>query len=165
MTWSVTFYDDETGYAYRVRCKRLTVGDAVQADMLGDEISRREALQGRELLTLSQIYPFVRYATAVSERTVLDDPPTETNENGDPVLPDDANWEVYELTEAEFFTASEWFMLRWQTEAIRKNPHRDPTYEALKKKLVKEKLAPAKEPITNGESGKEKPGETGSSND
>lgn len=152
--WHVTFFDDETGYAYRVRCKRLTVGDAVQADMLGDEITRRDTLHGRELLTLSQIYPFVRYATAASERTILDDAP-ETNGTGDPILPDDAEWEVYDLTEAEFMIVPEWFMLRWQTEAILKNPHRDPTYEALKKKLLKEKLAPENETTFSDETDSE----------
>jgi len=149
--WHVTFYDDDTGLAYRVRVKRLTVGDAVQADMLGDDIAQREALQGRALLTLAQVYPFVRYATAECQRAPMDTPPTEKAETGDPVLPDDLDWEAFDLTENEFLILPELLALRWQYEAIRKNPHRDPAYEALKKKLLMARQPETNAPNTNTE--------------
>jgi hypothetical protein len=144
MTWHVTHYDDDTGYAYRVRVKRLTVGDAVRADMLGDDISRRDdALTGREYLILVQVYPFIKSCTVVCERGILDNPPTETGESGDPIIPDDAGWEAFDLTEAVFMDLPEWLVLRWQHEAIQKNPHRDPTYDLLKKKALRAPLPPA----------------------
>lgn len=163
--WNVTFYDDDTGYAYRVQVKRLTVGDAVQADMLGDEITRRDTLRGRELLTLSQIYPFMKFATAESERAVVEEAIEEVNDTGDPVVPDDAEWEPFELTEAAFLILPEFLALRWQHEAILKNPHRDPTYEALKKKLLREKLQPESAPTTSSETDSEITNDSASLND
>ncbi|MHC4301327.1 MAG: hypothetical protein ACYS7Y_29005 [Planctomycetota bacterium] len=146
--WNVTFYDDDTGYAYRVRVKRLTVGDSLQADTLSDDITRRESLNGRALLTLSQVYPFVRYATATCERALLDGAPP-IGESGDPVVPDDVEWQAFELTEGEFLALPEFLALRWQYEVIQKNPHRDPTYEALKKKWLTDRLTNTSAPTTN----------------
>jgi len=146
--WHVTYYDDDTGYAYRVRVKRLTVGDAVHADMLGDEIALRDALHGRELLTLSQSYPFIRYATASCERAIVTETQIGVNGLNDPTVADDAQWEPFELTEAAFMALPEWLAARWQMEAIRKNPHRDPAYEALKKKVLMERLQTPNAPGT-----------------
>lgn len=146
--WHVTFYDDDTGYAYRVRVKRLTVGDSIRADMLGDDITRREDLAGRELLALSQVYPFIRFSTAACERALLDAAP-DSGTTGDPDVPDDADWQTFDLTEGEFLNLPEFLSLRWQHEAIGKNPHRDPTYEAIKKKLLMARQAPVSAPPTN----------------
>ncbi|MHC4617386.1 MAG: hypothetical protein ACYTEQ_06490 [Planctomycetota bacterium] len=147
--WHATFYDDETRIAYRVRVKRLTVGDAVAADMLSDDVSRRDELQGRELLTLARLYPLLRYATSVCEYVPMDEPPQEKFDTGDPVLPDDVEWKPFNLTESAFMALPEWFVVRWQVEAIRKNPHRDPTYEALKKKWESARQPAMKAPITD----------------
>jgi hypothetical protein len=163
--WNATFYDDETGYAYRVRVKRLTVGDAMDADMLGDDITRREDLHGRKLLTLSQVYPFVRYATAACERAVLKTAPKKNDDNGDPVVPKNAKWEPFELTEGEFLALPEWFMMRWQTEAIHKNPHRNPIYEALKKNAVKEQQLTPSGASMNAANSSETPSANASSSD
>lgn len=156
--FNVTFYDDDTGLAYRVRVKRLTVGDAVQADMLGDEIAGRDDLTGRVLLALAQVYPFLKYATAICERAPLDAPPVEKLDSGDPAVPDDAAWETFDLTEAVFLDLPELLVLRWQYEAIQKNPHRDPAYEALKKKLLMAAQQAASAPSMNESDSAEKTG-------
>jgi hypothetical protein len=119
--WHITYYDDDTGYAYRVCVKRLTVGDAVQMDTLSDDITRRESLHGRELLVLSQQYPFVRYCTADCERAILEDAPETDPESGDPIIPDATEWEAFDLTEAAFLALPEMLSLRWNHEAVKKN--------------------------------------------
>lgn len=165
MIWNVTFYDDDTGYAYRVRVKRLTVGDAVSMDTLSDDITRRETLKGRELLMLSQQYPFVRYCTAACEWVVLDDAPEDDPESGEPIVSNDEAWEAFDLTEAAFMALPEWLSLRWNYAAVKKNPHRDPMYEALKKKLLMGKLQQMSAPTISSDSDSVTDSDNGSSSD
>lgn len=159
--WNVTFYDDDTGYAYRVRVKRLTVGDAVEMDMLSDDITRRDDLQGRDLLMRSQQYPFARYCTVACERVVIEDAP----DTSDPVPRDDAAWQAFDLTEETFMALPEFFMLQWLNAAVSKNPHRDPAYEMLKKKLLREKLRQTNTPPSDAASNSATDSANGSSSD
>jgi hypothetical protein len=138
--WDVRWFDEDTMTAYRVAVKRMTVGDGVAIGMLEDELAQREDLTGRLFLRLFQDYPLLRYGTRRAEQAVLSEVPAQ-DEAGDPILPDEADWQELELTETTFMALPEWLFWLWLTAIIRKNPQYDRSYAALKKSALTERPA------------------------
>jgi hypothetical protein len=120
---------------YRITTKRLTVGDGIAIDTLQDDLARRDSLQGRELLHMVNHYPLIKYGTAAAERAILTMMP-ETSPEGVPVLPDDLIWQPVDITETVFLTLDEWLFWNWLSAVLIKNPHRDQSYEQLKKNVM-----------------------------
>ncbi len=134
--WDVLWFDEDTGAAYRVVVRRMTVADGIAAESLQDDIARREALSGRLLLRLLD-YALLRHATARAEHVVLDALPVMA-EDGTPELPDNADWRALDLAdEAVFLSLPEWLFWLWMTAFFRKNPQYDRSYEALKKNMLR----------------------------
>lgn len=143
--WDVLWFDEDTGLAYRVAVRRMTIADGIAAESLQDEIARRD-VRGRLLLRLLD-YALLRYATARAERAALSEPP-HLDEDGSPQLPDDAGWQPLDLADEEAFLAlPEWLFWLWLTEFFRKNPQYDRSYEVLKKSVLK--AMPASESESN----------------
>lgn len=135
--WDVTWFDDDTGVAYRVAVRRMSIADSIAAESLQDEIARRD-VRGRLLLRLLD-YALLRHATARAERAVLSEPPC-LDEDGTPSVPDDADWQPLALDdESVFLELPDWLFWLWMTAFIRKNPQYDRSYEALKKNALKAK--------------------------
>jgi len=149
MAWDVDFIDEDTLTAYRIRVKRLTVGDGVQVDTDQDAIANdREDLTGRALLNMRN-YPLLQHATHQAECVTLDTLPSVTDADV-LVLPDDLDWQPFELTETAFLGLSELLMWAWLGAIYQRNPHRSASYETLKKVLRRETPETASAPNTNG---------------
>jgi hypothetical protein len=145
MVWDLTHYVD--GIATRVAVKRLTVGDGVRIDSEQDAISRRDDLEGRALLNLRQL-PLWAVATVRAERAPLAEAPPARDGGYD--FPDDLLWEPIPLTEAAYLSLDELLLWAWLGEILTKNPHRNTSYEALKKALSRVTPATASAAPSNG---------------
>ena len=136
----VLYYDVDTRVAYRITVRRLTVGDGVAVDSEQDTIATREDVAGRLLLTLRN-FPLLRHATVSAERAMLDEAPP-ADADGTPVFPDDVSWQAFDLTEEAFLSLDEMVSWAWLGAVLDKNPHRNSSYEALKKALSRARQAP-----------------------
>jgi hypothetical protein len=144
--WDLTHYAD--GIATRIAVKRLTVGDGVRIDSEQDAISLRDDLEGRALLNLRQL-PLWAVATVRAECAPLSEAPLERAEGGYD-FPDDLPWEPIPLTEAAYLSLDELLLWAWLGEILTKNPHRNTSYEALKKALSRVTPATASAAPSNG---------------
>jgi hypothetical protein len=133
MEWDIQYFDADTHIGYRIRTKRLTVRDALAMDTLTDDTSKREDIQGREYLLLAQDFPLVKFGTAVLETVVLDDAPV--FDKGWQ-WPDDAAWTAQTVTEDIILDVPDLLFRAWVGAVLARNPHRDGSYEALKKRLA-----------------------------
>jgi hypothetical protein len=143
--WNVAFYDDETNTAYRIACKRLTIRDGALVD--GDTDALTQDYDGRLLLALRR-WPLMRYATKQAQRALLADAPL-YDERGIPLIPSDAPWEEFELTLDAFQDLGEIIALLWYQAALQANPHRDASYELLKKNVRPEMPTPTSDSTTS----------------
>lgn len=134
--WDALWFDDDASTAYRLTAKRMTVGDAVAKGALEDEIAMREDLKGRLLLRLVNEYPLLKFGTRACECVVLDAAP-EHDDNGGLVIPDDAGWQSFTLTEQAFLDMPDVLLWLWLSEVVAKNPQYDRTWEMLKKNLAR----------------------------
>lgn len=135
--WDVLFYDETQQRAYRLQTKRLTVGDGVALDSLQDEIAGRESLTGRALISFANNYPLMRYGTAQVEVAALSLAP-DRDEDDNPLIPDEAIWQTAELTEAAYWDLDEVLLYLWLEAVVKRNPHRDPLLDLLKKNVIQE---------------------------
>lgn len=129
----VLFVVPETLIAWRITTKRLTVGDGIAVDTLQDELTNR--LDGREMLKMVNQYALLKFATARVETAQLDCEPG-LDADGSPVMPDTVQWHEVEITESLFMGLDEYLSYLWVSKVLEKNPHRDQSYELLKKNLI-----------------------------
>lgn len=141
---TLLYFDQHSRLAYRITAKRLTVGEGVAVDSEQDEIVQRPELSSRQLLAL-QHYPLVKHGLSQFDSVQLDDEP-EFDGDGNPVLADDLDWHPVELTEKSYLELDELVSLVARGAVIKANPHRDPSYEALKKAFRRESHRPANQP-------------------
>lgn len=134
--WDVLFYDETQQRGYRIKVKRLSVGDGVALDSLQDEIANREDLEGRELVSFANNYPLLRYGTATAETAILMTPPEQDDQGNLEFLEDGVEWQTFDLTEAAFWTLDESLFYLWLDAVVKRNPHRDPTLDLLKKSVI-----------------------------
>jgi hypothetical protein len=132
--WNVALYDDETNTAYRIACKRLTIRDGALVDSETDALTRD--FEGRLLLALRR-YPLTRYGTKQAQRAVLAEAPP-YDERGIPLIPPDVDWEEFDLTLDTYQELGEIIALLWYQAVLQVNPHRDSSYETLKKNATSE---------------------------
>jgi len=133
MRWDVTFYNEQEGRLYRVAAKRLTVGEGITVDQQQDELALREGLEGRLLLMMLN-YPLLLHAT---ERIEWASRAEEPEREGDLHQMDEVwQWVPLELTEDRFLKLDEFAMWGWLTAVYHYNPHRDRSYESIKKALA-----------------------------
>lgn len=133
-TWDVQYYDPDTGAAWRIAVKALTVRDGIAVDSAQDAISR-SSMSDRELIRMLA-YPLLKHGTRLVQRAMLDDAPP-VDDAGNVVLPAGANWYDVDLTEDVYNDLPEWLFAVWQTYILDRNPHREPVYDALKKSVLK----------------------------
>lgn len=150
--WDVIFYDQETHTAYRVQTKRLTMRDGAAVDQLQDDLALRT--EGRQLIMMRR-YPLLAYGTAMVETVQLETEPT-FNPDGVPQIAEDAPWQAFTLTEETYQDLSELLGLVWYSAVLQRNPHRDLSYELLKKSLKPATPARPSERPTSGSDSPEK---------
>lgn len=134
MAPDITYYDPETHYVYRITARRLTMRDGAAVDEAQADLARRD-LPDAEFLMLRQ-YPLVRFGTREAERAQLEGVPE--FQNRELVLPEGLSWEPYLPTEDEFADLDELLGRLWVGAVITRNPHRDLSYEVLKKRVSTE---------------------------
>ncbi len=153
--WDVLWFDEDAGLAYRVAVRRMTIADGIAAESLQDEIAKRD-VRGRLLLRLLD-YALLRHATAHAERAALSELPV-VAEDGTPELPDDADWQAFDLVDEDTFLAlPEWLFWLWLTAVMNKNPQYDRSYEALKKNALRARPASESESGSSESAGAESP--------
>ena len=150
--WDVVFYDIETGIAYRIQAKRLSMRDGAAVDDAQDKITQR--FDGRELLMMRR-YPVLLYGTKEAQIVHLDSEPPYANDI--PQINDDAAWTSLELTEDVYGDLSELAGLLWYGAIIDKNPHRDLGYQVLKKNMMVALQPTTNDISTNSSASSEKP--------
>lgn len=134
------YYDPHAHTAYRIEVKALTVGEGVAVDSEQDALTRRD-ITGRLLLTL-QAWPLLKYATVRADVAVLAEAP-EVDSDGTPLFPADTTWTPFDMTEEAFLDLPELVSWAWHRRVLDVNPHRNTSYEALKKALSRVRPAPS----------------------
>lgn len=134
------YYDPHAHAAYRIEVKALTVGEGVAVDSEQDAMTRRD-INGRLLLTL-QAWPLLKYATVRADVAALDQAPA-VDDDGTPQFPPEMDWVPLEMTEDMFLNLPELVSWAWHRRVLDVNPHRNTSYEALKKALSRVRPAPS----------------------
>lgn len=126
LTYDLHYVDDVNSRRFRVITKPMTVRDGRLCDRMQADITRRKDESGQELddyelLALTR-YPVLFYGTHRFEVASL-----EGDEWGE--------WESCTLTEDLFWDLPEPLSIEWNEAVLEKNPHRNMTFENLKKFL------------------------------
>lgn len=123
-TYDLEYTDDIKQCRYRIVTKAMTIRDGAAHDRLYADITKRKNEDGSELdnyvlLSLMR-YPMLLHGTHRIEQAAIDS----------------EDWLPIALSEDWYADLPELFVLEWYQAVITKNPHRDSTFESLKKFLA-----------------------------
>lgn len=115
MKYDLEYHDEINNRRFRVVTKPMTVSDGLACDRLAADMTHR--FESYELLSMSW------FATVLHGTHTLE---IDTGEG---------DWQPVKLTEDLYLDLPEAFILEWHESVIDKNPHRNQSFENLKKFL------------------------------
>lgn len=131
MNYDLEFHDELNDRRYRIITKRMTVGDGHSLSSMQAEIIKRKDDNGNDiddyLMFALMRYPNIVYGTHLLE---VQDGDGEWQSVGH-----DPSTRRLNLSEDEYLNLDELFVIEWAELVLDKNPHRNESYENLKKYL------------------------------